>query len=135
MIKKLKQVKDRITILNKIKRRKIMRKNRLFVAFLLMATSVSLAFSGCNFFTPSTSSTDSSVDSSMESSSVVTPTLTLSEETLAMDVYDVVWLTATTTDTEEDVVWTTSDADKATVDQNSRVQAKAAGMVTITATA
>lgn len=77
--------------------------------------------------------TDSPITSVPDSSSVVQPNVTLSTETLSLDLFERETLTVSLQELTGDVVWTTSDAAIATV-QDGLVRALGVGTATITAT-
>ena len=100
--------------------------SKLLLAMLACAT-LSVAFTACNNQNESTSSSDSSVATS------VSGNITLNKTTATMDLYETMTLTATLEGVTGDVVWSSSDPTKATV-ENGVVTSIAAGEVTVTAT-
>jgi hypothetical protein len=123
-----------------------MRKNLLAVLSLLLVMATGAAATACNDKSSDSSSpagTSSEVSSDTESSSEpdssstpedVTPSLTLSETALNLDVYASATLTATLQNSNESIVWSSSDESVAKV-VDGVVTAYKAGTVTITATA
>ena len=103
------------------------------VCSMLLAFGIA-ACSGSDDDSSSTTPPASVPDSSQSSSETpLDPTVTLSSETLDMDLFAKSTLTASLTDLTGEVVWSTSDASVATV-ENGVVRAVGVGTATITAT-
>ena len=103
------------------------------VCSMLLAFGIA-ACSGSDDDSSSSTPPASVPDSSQSSSETpLDPTVTLSSETLDMDLFAKSTLTASLTDLTGEVVWSTSDASVATV-ENGVVRAVGVGTATITAT-